>query len=54
MRNLLGNPRSEAYQQPRGNDELQIARRVFTRVVYVPHHSRKVEGIHIRTSNPMD
>lgn len=48
MRNLHGDPRSEAYHQPISYDELQIAPRVFTRVVYVPHHPRQVEGIQIR------
>ena len=55
IRNLRGNPRSKAYQQPiNDNDKLQIARQVFTRAVYVPHHPHQVEGIQIRTSNPMN
>ena len=41
MRNPRGNLHSEAYQQPVSDDEFQIAIRVFTRVVYVPHHPRQ-------------
>ena len=49
MRNLRHNPRSDAYRQPiNDHDKLRTATRVFTRVVYVPHHPRQVEGIQIR------